>query len=399
MEEIQGGVAAALGFRASGVACGIKGNRKRDLAMVVSDKPAAACGVFTSNRMKAAPVVLSSSYIKAGRARSIVVNSGNANAATGPAGMEDAKRVSEEAAKKLGIPKRQSLVFSTGIIGKPLPVEKILSKMDSLIAALGRGGSSDAADAIMTTDTFSKEKAVGIFAGGAEIRIGAIAKGSGMIAPDMATMLCFISTDAAIERDALERALKYSVDRSFNSITVDGDCSTNDSVVILANGAARNAKIRYGTAAFREFRNALLHLCAELARMIVKDGEGATKLVEVAAEGAGSASSARKVCFAVANSLLVKTAVSGENPNWGRIVSAAGASGVPFDPARLTVSLGGRVVFADGAPVEFKKAELDDIMKSSEIRIKIDLGRGKGSWSVLTTDLSEEYVKINKEYS
>ncbi len=398
MEEIPGGVAAPLEFKANGIACGIK-RRKKDLALILSGTPASAAGVFTANRMKAAPVMLSSSYLKSGRKRALIINSGNANAATGKRGLEDARRVSTEAAAMLKVPARQVLVFSTGVIGKFLPVDNIIDGLGALIGGLTRDGSAPAAEAIMTTDTFIKEKAVKFDIGGVEVRLGGIAKGSGMIAPDLATMLCFITTDALIEGRALDRALRSSVEKSFNSITVDGDCSTNDSVVILANGAAGNKKIFYGTAGYRSFKDALCYLAGGLARMIVRDGEGASKLVEVNTEGARSVRDAKKVCFAVSNSLLVKTAVSGENPNWGRIVSAAGASGAYLEPGRISVSIGRCAVFKNGSPVDFTRKSADNEMKSAEIRITVGLGLGDKSWSVLTTDLSEDYVKINKEYS
>ena len=398
MEEIPGGITAPLEFRANGTASGIK-KKGKDLALIYSDRPAAACGVFTKNRMRAAPVILSSSYLKSGKKRAFIINSGNANAATGAGGLADARTVSAETAARLKVPARGVLVFSTGIIGKPLPVDKIIDNLEPLISGLGRDGSASAAEAIMTTDTFIKEKAVKFDIGGVQVRLGGIAKGSGMIAPDLATMLCFITTDAAIEAAALDKALRSSVEKSFNSITVDGDCSTNDSVAVLANGAAGNRKILSGTADYRKFSGALFYVCAELAKMIVKDGEGASKLIEVRTEGARSVADAKKACFAVANSLLVKTAVSGENPNWGRIVSSAGASGAYLEPEKLSVSIGDCVVFHNGSPVDFSKKSADNEMKASGIKIGIDLGLGRKSWTVLTVDLSEDYVRINKEYS
>lgn len=398
MKEISGGAAAALGFRANGIASGIK-KKNKDLALIYSDAPAVGAGVFTSNRVKAAPVILSSSYLRSAWKRAFIINSGNANAATGERGMRDAKRIASEAAGRLGVPARQVLVFSTGVIGKFLPVGRIVGGMGPLIEGLGREGSSAAAEAIMTTDTFIKEKAVEFSAGGALIRLGGIAKGSGMIAPNLATMLCFLTTDAFLGRDALEKSLKSCVYNSFNSITVDGDCSTNDSVAIMANGAAGNRRILPGTADSRKFSEALFFVCAELARMIVMDGEGASKLVEVRVEGARRVSDAKKVCFAVSNSLLVKTALSGENPNWGRVVSAAGASGGYLEQDKLSVMLGDCLVFRNGSPVDFDKETADNEMKSPEIVITVNLGLGGKSWSVLTTDLSHDYVSINKEYS
>lgn len=398
MEEIPGGASAALGFRANGMACGIK-KKGRDLALIFSDSPAVGAGVFTSNRVKAAPVILSSSYLKSAGKRAFMINSGNANAATGERGMRDAKRIASEAAGRLGVPERQVLVFSTGVIGSFLPAGKITAGLGPLIEGLRRDGSSAAAEAIMTTDTFVKEKAVEFTSGGARVRLGGIAKGSGMIAPDLATMLCFLTTDASIGRDLLDVTLKSCVQNSFNSITVDGDCSTNDSVAVMANGAAGCGRILPGTSAARKFRDALFYVCAELARMIVLDGEGASKLVEVRVEGARRLSDAKKICFAVSNSLLVKTAVSGENPNWGRIVSAAGASGGYLEQDKLSVKMGECVVFRNGSPAAFSKKSADNEMKSPEIVITLDLGLGGKSWSVLTTDLTREYVRINEEYS
>ncbi len=398
MEEIQGGVAAPLKFKANGIACGIK-NSKKDLALIYSEASAHACGVFTRNMVKAAPVMLSSSYLACGRARAVIINSGNANAATGARGMEDARLVSVETARRLGVDANHTPVFSTGIIGKFLPVEKIINGLDSLIEGLSETGGGRAAEAILTTDTFIKQKAVSIDIGGVEVRLGAMAKGSGMIAPDMATMLCFITTDAVIEPAALSRAFKEAVKVSFNSITVDGDCSTNDSVLVLANGASGNKIISGGGAGYRKFKFALLYIASELSRMIVKDGEGATKFFEVKTRGARTLADAKKVCFGVCNSLLVKTAVSGENPNWGRILSAAGSSGAFVDQDRISVFLGGVAVFKDGSPAVYRKQDAEEVMKSPEIIITVDLGLGGKSWSVFSADLSEDYVRINKEYS
>jgi glutamate N-acetyltransferase / amino-acid N-acetyltransferase len=398
MEEVPGGVTAPVKFSANGVSCGIK-RKKKDLALIVSDVPAEAAGMFTVNRFRAAPVILSSSYLRSGKKKAFIINSGNANAATGERGLRDARRISAEAAVRLGVSPRQVLVFSTGIIGKFLPVEKITKGLGPLVEGLGGDGSFRAAQAIMTTDTFIKEKAVSFSAGGADVRLGGIAKGSGMIAPDMATMLCFLTTDAAIEKDALYGALREAVGKSFNSITVDGDCSTNDSVCVMANGASGSRKITRGSAGYKKFKCALSFVCGELARMLVADGEGASKVVDVRVEGARSAADAKKVCFAVANSTLVKTAVSGENPNWGRILSAAGASGARLEPGKVSVSIGKTFVFREGSPVDFDRETADNEMKKDEITITLALGAGRGAWSVLTTDLSEDYVRINKEYS
>lgn len=398
MEDIPGCVTAPRKFKANGIACGIK-KRKKDLALIYSEIPAETAGVFTKNRFRAAPVLLSSSCLGSGKKRAFIINSGNANAATGRRGFEDVVKVSSALALQLGVAPRQVLASSTGVIGKYLPVEKILSGIKPLVGGLSHAGGLSAAEAIMTTDTFIKQKAVMFSAGGADVRMGAIAKGSGMIAPDMATMLCFITTDASIEKDALYRALRNSVKVSFNRITVDGDCSTNDTVLIMANGAAENIKIRAGGADFKKFKSALDFLCLGLARMIVMDGEGASKLFEVSAEGAMTLSDAKKICFAVANSLLVKTAVSGENPNWGRIVSAAGASGAYLEPGKFSVSIGDCVFFKNGSPAAFRPESALREMKKREISIKIRLGTGDKRWSVLSSDLTEDYVRINKEYS
>lgn len=398
MDAIPGGVAAPFGFRAGGIRCGIK-KSKKDLALIYSEKPAEAAGMFTKNRFKAAPVILTSSYLKSGKKRAVIINSGNANAATGRRGLEDAKKVSSALAARLGIPAGQALVLSTGVIGRFLEVEKIVKSIGRLSESLSRGGSTSAAEAIMTTDTLAKEKAVKFAAGGAEVRLGGIAKGAGMIAPELATMLCVLATDAAVGKSALQRALRSSVEKTFNSINVDGECSTNDAVLILANGAAGNRRIREGTADFKRFRNALDHVCAGLARMLVADGEGATRLVEVRTDGARTVSDARKVCSSVSNSLLVKTAVSGENPNWGRIVSAAGASGACVEPARFSLSIGGCVFFSEGEPVDFIEEAAAAEMKKREIIIHISLGLGGKSWSMLFPDISVDYVKINMGYS
>ncbi len=398
MEEIQGGITAPSGFLCSGLRAGIK-KKGRDLALIYSELPSVAAGVFTSNRVKAAPVKLTCEHLKDGRARALVANSGNANACTGRKGYEDARAVSAEAARQLGLAPEEVLVFSTGVIGVFLPVSKICGKMNALVKGLGRFKSREAAEAIITTDKFPKEAALKLCIGGAEIKMGAVAKGAGMICPDLATMLCFITTDARINADALGRALRSSVDKSFNRITVDGDCSTNDSVVIIANGASGNKKVEYGSGDYKKFREALDWLTAEMARMIVSDGEGASRFVEVRVEGARSSGEAKKACFGIANSNLVKTALAGGNPNWGRIVSAAGASGARMEEEKMRVSLGDIVVMEGGAPARCDMRKVKRHLKSPVVKITVELGSGDKRCRVWTTDLTEEYVKINREYS
>lgn len=398
MKSISGGVTAPLGFKAGGTVCGIKKNQLPDLAIIYSEVPAEAAGIFTTNQVQAAPVILSKEFLKKGKAQAIIANSGNANACVGAAGLEAARRMAAAAGKALNIPMDSVLVASTGVIGVALPVEKIEKALAEKADFLSDTGSPAAARAIMTTDTFPKEAAVEIELGGATVRIGGIAKGSGMIHPNMATMLGFITTDAKIEQTLLQKAIAAAGDCSFNRITVDGDTSTNDTLFILANGLAKNPPITTVNNEYQTFVQALTEVCLALAKMIARDGEGATKLVEIKVAGARSEAEAVKVGKAVATSNLVKTALFGEDANWGRILAAVGYSGVTIDPDRIHIYLGDLSVYQKGTGLVFDEAKAKEILSGKEILIKIDLGDGAAAASVWTCDLSYDYVKINGSY-
>lgn len=398
MKSISGGVTAPLGFKAGGTVCGIKKNQLPDLAIIYSEVPAEAAGIFTTNQVQAAPVILSKEFLKKGKAQAIIANSGNANACVGAAGLEAARRMAAAAGKALNIPMDSVLVASTGVIGVALPVEKIEKALAEKADFLSDTGSPAAARAIMTTDTFPKEAAVEIELGGATVRIGGIAKGSGMIHPNMATMLGFITTDAKIEQTLLQKAIAAAGERSFNRITVDGDTSTNDTLFILANGLAKNPPITTVNNEYQTFVQALTEVCLALAKMIARDGEGATKLVEIKVAGARSEAEAVKVGKAVATSNLVKTALFGEDANWGRILAAVGYSGVTIDPDRIHIYLGDLSVYQKGTGLVFDEAKAKEILSGKEILIKIDLGDGAAAASVWTCDLSYDYVKINGSY-
>lgn len=397
-KTIPGGVVAPKGFKAAGVSCGIKRQKGRnDLALIVSETEAAAAGVFTTNVVKAPSVLCSQDYIQDGVARAVVANSGNANACNGERGMADVKRITGLVAKTAGAPERQILSASTGIIGHSLPMDKIEKGLAEAFTKLHDGDGSDVAQAIMTTDTFPKEIAITFEIEGAPVRMGGIAKGSGMIEPNMATMLAFITTDAAVTSAVLQELLRRAVAATFNAITVDGDTSTNDMCLILANGLAGNPPVRdAGSAGARHLGDALHHVCLHLAKEIARDGEGATKMVEVVVKNAASPEKAAKT---IANSPLVKTALFGNDPNWGRILAAAGRSGVSFDPEKVEVTLAGTKVFAKGAPAAFDPAEVSSRMKAKEIRIVVDFHMpGGASATVWTCDFSYDYVKINADY-
>lgn len=387
---------AARGFRAAGLCCGIKDGAK-DLALLVCDTSAAAAGTFTTNSFCAAPVILSRERLTRGRARAIVVNSGCANAATGPEGMRDAERVTRAVAGALGIMPDEVLAASTGRIGRRLPIEKIEAAVPSLVAGLSVEGGRDAALAIMTTDTRPKEAIARVRIGGSEVTVGGMAKGAGMICPKMATMLAFITTDAAVAPECIQTLLRESVEMSFNRITVDGDRSTNDSVFILASGLAGNPLIeRTDSEGARTLSEALDEVTSALAEKIVRDGEGASRFIEIALSGARDGDEARVLAFAVADSPLFKTAVYGGDPNWGRILSALGAAGIPLDPGSVEVRLQGVSVFRRGSPAGADEAELRRLMARGDVRVEIILGRGTASERVITCDLTPEYAELNK---
>ncbi len=387
------------GFLAAGMAAGIKKNQAKDFALLYSESPAVAAGVFTTNRVKAAPVLISRDRVKSGKGRAILVNSGCANACTGKEGLEDGHYLSRLISASLKIDPREVLLASTGVIGKPLPLAVMEKGIPSLVASLSPEGLADAAQAIMTTDTKPKAVLARGRVNGKEVTLAGIAKGSGMISPRMATLLVFVLTDAAVTAAALRKALKEGVERSFNRITVDGDMSTNDTLLALANGRAENGPILPGTAGFKKFSVLLSGLLFALAKKTVADGEGVTKVVQVRVERARSASEAEKVARAVANSPLVKTAFFGEDANWGRILCAAGYSGAPIDPGRVDIFFDDVQVVRKGQGAGPEKEEpATAVMKKGEYTVRLDLHRGRSEAYLFTTDFSFDYVKINASY-
>jgi len=402
MEPIEAGLTSPAGFRVAGVHCGIKADTEAlDLGIIVADQPAAVAATFTTNKVHAAPVRLSRERVALGRAQAVVVNSGNANACTGDRGFEDAQATSRLTARLLDIREGDVLVASTGKIGERLPMEKIEAGITEAVGALARGGDADRAiaRAIMTTDRISKSAAAGFQVNGQSATLAGIAKGAGMIAPNMATMLCFLTVDVAIDWHVLRDLLADAVNTSFNRISVDGHTSTNDTVICLASGALGNDLINRGSRPYRELRAALGHVTSELARMIVRDGEGMTKFVEIVVRGAASDADALKVARAVADSPMVKTSIYGEDPNWGRFTSAAGYSGARLDEAKLSCWIGDVLVFGDGEPVAGVRDAAHEQITGSEVRITLDLGLGSAGTTVWATDLTEDYVRLNAQYS
>lgn len=398
MREIDGGITAAKGFKASGIACGIKKEGK-DLALIVSDAVASAAGLFTQNKVKAAPVTLSRQHLKSGRARAIVANSGNANCCTGEKGLANAIAMAQEAARCLAVPAEEVLVASTGVIGAELPIESIKRAMPALAEKLSYQGSAEAAEAIMTTDKLKKSFALEYPAKGGIVRVGGIGKGAGMICPNMATMLAFIATDASIEAPILRDALGRAVSRSFNIISVDGEMSTNDSVLCLANGLSGADAIAGPGPGLDDFQEALDRVCQKFAKLIVEDGEGATKFIVIRVKNAASEREARDAAFAIAKSPLVKTAFHGGDPNWGRIMSALGGCMAKINPDLVSISFSGVEVARGGCFVKgpWEKPAAEAIAQK-EIEVDIDLKMGDNEAIVWTTDLSEEYVRVNSHY-
>ena len=397
MKKIDGAITAPVGFRAAGVRCGIK-EHGLDLALIASDRDCAAAGVFTTNAFKAASILVNAGRVASGRARAVVANSGNANACTGEQGMADALRMCALTAELLSVPADMVLNASTGIIGVPLPMDKIERGIRLAAAELSEGGWDEASRAIMTTDTVPKTCAVEFEIAGKTVRIGGICKGSGMICPNMATMHCFITTDAALEPLALRQSLVSSVDASFNSLTVDGDTSTSDQVLVLANGASGCEMIAAGSVHQGVFEGALAFVCLELARAVARDGEGATKYVEVRVVNAQSRQDAKAAAMTIANSPLVKTAVFGQDPNWGRVLAAAGRSGARIDPAKTSLRFGNVEVVRKGEPLAVDKDTARQPMLAPDLVITLDLGLGEEQATALTCDFSYDYVKINAEY-
>ena len=389
------------GFTTAGIFCGIKTNKQKDLALIFSEEPSVAAGLFTSNQVVSPTITWCREILKSSkRFRAIVVNSGNANACTGPKGMEDCKSLASKLSQKLSVEPKEILIASTGIIGVPLPINKIVKALPALSSKLSPIGWVSSAEAIMTTDLTPKFKSLSFYIGKDKITMGGIAKGSGMIHPNMATMLAFIATDAAIDKKTLGRALREANNKTFNRITVDGDTSTNDMAILLANGKAENKSIRAGSSAYDKFVEKLTEICLYLAHQIVLDGEGATKFVTIHIQGAKAKTHAHRVAKSVATSSLVKTALFGQDPNWGRIIAAVGYAGVPFNPDKVQISLNGSVLFNNGVPAKGAlQSTLRKKMKSKNISIVIDLKSGIHSGEVYTCDLSYDYVRINAEYT
>ena len=389
------------GFTTAGIFCGIKNNKQKDLALIFSEEPSVAAGLFTSNQVVSPTITWCQEILKSStRFRAIVVNSGNANACTGPKGMEDCKSLASKLSQKLSVEPKEILIASTGIIGVPLPINKIIKALPVLSSKLSPIGWVSSAEAIMTTDLTPKFKSLSFYIGKDKITMGGIAKGSGMIHPNMATMLAFIATDAAIDKKTLSRALREANNKTFNRITVDGDTSTNDMVILLANGKAKNKSIRAGSSAYDKFVGRLTEICLYLAHQIVLDGEGATKFVTIRIQGAKAKTHVHQVAKSVATSSLVKTALFGQDPNWGRIIAAVGYAGVPFNPDKVQVSLNGSILFNNGLPSNGAlQSTLRKKMKSKNISIVIDLKSGIHSGEVYTCDLSYDYVRINAEYT
>ena len=389
--------AGCPGFQFSGCAAGLKKNGEKDLGLLYSETPAAAAGVFTQNCVKAACVQHGMERIKLGTCQAVIVNSGNANCCTGGQGLQDNLSVIRLAARQLGIPEETVIAASTGVIGKPLPVEKIEAAVPALFDSLSASGLSGFAQAIMTTDTVPKIVTRSGAVGSVPYTITGVAKGSGMIRPDMATMLCFVCTDAKVDAGILQKMLAEGTDRSFNRITVDGDTSTNDMVLLLANGMS-GAEIREPEQ-IENFQSRLDQVLTELARMVVKDGEGATKLVEISVDGADTDHNARCIADTIAHSNLVKTAIYGQDPNWGRITAAAGRSGAEVDQDLMDLFFGDAALVLQGKwQGREAEARAAEIMKKNEIKITLDLNLGSETDSFLFCDFSENYVKINADY-
>jgi glutamate N-acetyltransferase / amino-acid N-acetyltransferase len=398
LQECTGGVTAAQEFIAGGLYCGIR-KVKKDIAIVQSMKPARTAGVFTLNKVIAAPLMVDKLQLqKSDLCSALVVNSGNANACTGEQGMKDAWAMVHAAADSLHLPKEQVLISSTGVIGQYLPIDKVTTGIHELSGKLSKEGNTDAAEAIMTTDLFSKECAVRFKCGSSVITVGGMAKGSGMIAPNMATMLAFVTTDAVIVPSALQEALNIANSHSFNCISVDGDMSTNDMVLVLANGAAKNENIRQQSPAFKQFLAALEFVLVTLAKMIVRDGEGATKFIEIVVQGARTEQEAVQAARAVANSNLVKTAIHGADANWGRILAAVGYSGIDFNPANISIGFNDLPVFMPNYKIVLDEELAKEALSQKDITILINLHQGPAEAHFWTCDLTKEYVNINASY-
>ena len=399
MKQIDGGITAVPGIRAAGLHAGIKAADAKDVALIVTDTPATAAGVFTKNSVTAAPVLVCREHLSDGTAQAVIVNSGNANACTGEVGMANARRMAAVTAEQLGIDANLVLVSSTGVIGQQLPMVTIESGIQAAAHALSTEGGADAAEAIMTTDTHPKSVAVEIEIGDTPVRIGGIAKGSGMIAPNMATMLSYLTTDARINAETLQAALNRVVDDTYNLLTVDTDRSTNDTVLILATGHAANAEIVTANGEnYEAFCDGLQCVCTELVKMLARDGEGATKLVEVIVKHAQNRDDAEKAARAVAESPLVKTAVFANDANWGRIMMAIGKSGAEFDPYQVDVWLADYRLVKNGMDAGYDEDKATALFAQDPVRITIDLRAGDTEITMWTCDYSYDYIRINADY-
>ncbi len=398
IRDIPDGLLAPKGWRAAATCANIKGSTpdKLDLGLLVSDSDCAAAGVFTQNQLRAAPVRWCQQVLPSAGIRAIVANSGNANACTGEQGFRDASDMASSIASMLGIEPRQVLVASTGVIGVPMPMDRLREGVKGL--RLGSDGDAFN-DAIMTTDTCRKQASVAVELGGLEVRLGGVAKGAGMIHPHMATMLCFITCDAAVDADVLPRVVRQAADRSFNMLTVDGDTSTNDTLLVLCNGAAGNPPVRPGTAEAELLGQAIESVALSLARQMAADGEGASKSLQVRVTGAGSEEDARQAARAIAASNLVKCAVYGNDPNWGRVFMALGNTSVRLEESRIGLSINGLRLVAGGVATAFDAQAASQAMRASLVSIDLDLGLGSGQATALGCDMTPEYVTFNADYT
>jgi glutamate N-acetyltransferase/amino-acid N-acetyltransferase len=387
------------GFLFSGISVGIKKDGSRDLGLIYSEVPAQVAGLFTTNRVKAAPVLLDMERIKGGQCQALIVNSGNANACTGSQGLRDARRISSLMAKRLGIDEQLVFASSTGVIGTPLPFNKIKDGIPKLIEALSPEGWMKTVEAIMTTDTFPKVEVATCRIKGKQVKLCGMVKGAGMIRPNLATMLSFLVTDANIKASLLQRMLERAAEVSYHRITVDGETSTNDTVLLLANGKASHPSLNRMERDGEKIQSMLSEVCQNLAKSLVKDGEGATKFIEILIQGARDKEDAKQAAYAVAHSPLVKTAFFGEDANWGRILCALGHSGTPINPNRIDVSFDKVPIVKNGMGTGLRVEErANQILKKKSFRVTINLHQGKSQFSVFTTDLSIDYVKINASY-
>jgi glutamate N-acetyltransferase/amino-acid N-acetyltransferase len=394
----EGGIVAPSGFLAAGVSAGIKKSGKRDVCVLAAEQPCPAAGVFTTSATAAPPVIVSREHVAGGMLRAVVVNAGNANACTGEPGFAAAREMAAAAARELGCASAEVAVCSTGVIGVPLPVDLVSAGIAEAVTELDRATGDEAAEAIMTTDTFPKQLAIAARAEGRTFTVGGMAKGSGMIQPNMATMLAFVTTDAPLSPAACDTLLRSAVARSFNRITVDSDTSTNDTCILMASGAEDGPELVPGTESYDAVAAAILEVATALAQMVVRDGEGATKFVTITVQGAVTEADAERAAFAIANSPLFKTALFGEDANWGRVAMALGKSGAQLDPARFEIVLAGILTCAGGTAVAFDEAEAARALAEPEIDVLVDLHIGDGEATVWTCDFSYDYVRINGDY-